>query len=35
MTSAEYKARLDKAENDFRKGNTIKQADFEKEMQNW
>ncbi len=35
MTNAEYKARLDKAEDDFKKGNVTEQSDFEKEILNW
>jgi len=35
MTDAQYKARLDKAEYDFKKGNVTAQSDMEKEIQNW
>ena len=35
MTNAEYNARLDKAEDDFQKGNVNEQSDFKKEIQNW
>ena len=35
MTNAQYKSRLDKAEDDFIKGNVTEQSDFEKEILNW
>ena len=35
MTGAEYKLRLDKAEEDLKNGRVISQEDLEKESENW